>query len=479
MENGTLGQKAQGKAKTIKTVGATVNHWKDHLEGKKGLGIIPIDEENSVRWGAIDIDIYSLDLEKLVQKIEEFKLPLVVCRSKSGGAHVFCFLKEKIPAGDMQDKLREISAGLGYGGVEIFPKQREVLVERGDIGSWLNMPYFEGDTSLRYGFDTKGKALPLYEFIEFIEQRQITKQELIDLEVPTVDDIKDGPPCLQVLLKQGFPEGTRNNGLFNVGVYLKKSNPEKWDSNIEEYNRKYVHPPLPAQEVITLINTLKKKEYNYKCNDEPIKSYCNVTKCRGCKFGVGGGNAAPSFSSLSKLDTKPPLWFLSIDDKRLELNTEQLQNQLKFQRACMEVLNMMPPRMQDKTWQNMIQGLMESGMEVIEVSDDVTIEGQFMELLESFCTDMAQANTRDEILLGKPYTEDGKTYFRIKDLKDYLAKHRFTDMETNRIASKLRDLKAKHKFFNIKGRGTNVWYIDEFSYKEDELETKDFGEQEL
>ena len=479
VENGTLGQKAQGKAKTIKTVGATVNHWKDHLEGKKGLGIIPIDEENSVRWGAIDIDIYSLDLEKLVQKIEEFKLPLVVCRSKSGGAHVFCFLKEKIPAGDMQDKLREISAGLGYGGGEIFPKQREVLVERGDIGSWLNMPYFEGDTSLRYGFDTKGKALPLYEFIEFIEQRQITKQELIDLEVPTVDDIKDGPPCLQVLLKQGFPEGTRNNGLFNVGVYLKKSNPEKWDSNIEEYNRKYVHPPLPAQEVITLINTLKKKEYNYKCNDEPIKSYCNVTKCRGCKFGVGGGNAAPSFSSLSKLDTKPPLWFLSIDDKRLELNTEQLQNQLKFQRACMEVLNMMPPRMQDKTWQNMIQGLMESGMEVIEVSDDVTIEGQFMELLESFCTDMAQANTRDEILLGKPYTEDGKTYFRIKDLKDYLAKHRFTDMETNRIASKLRDLKAKHKFFNIKGRGTNVWYIDEFSYKEDELETKDFGEQEL
>ena len=139
--------KAQGKAKTIKTVGATVNHWKAHLEGKKGLGIIPIDEENSVRWGAIDIDIYSLDLEKLVQKIEEFKLPLVVCRSKSGGAHVFCFLKEKIPAGDMQDKLREISAGLGYGGVEIFPKQREVLVERGDIGSWLNMPYFEGDPS--------------------------------------------------------------------------------------------------------------------------------------------------------------------------------------------------------------------------------------------------------------------------------------------------------------------------------------------
>jgi len=482
VENSSLGQKTQGKAKTIKTIGASVKHWQQHLEGKEGLGIIPIDEENSVKWGAIDIDVYSLNLEKLVSKIEEFKLPLVVCRSKSGGAHVFCFLQEKAPAADMQDKLREISAGLGYGGVEIFPKQREVLVERGDIGSWLNMPYFEGDESLRYGFNPEGKALSLENFIKFIEKRAITHEELIELEVPILDDIKDGPPCLQVLLKQGFPKGTRNNGLFNVGVYLKKSDPENWQTEIEEYNRKYVHPPLPAQEVLTLIGTLKKKEYNYKCSDEPIKSYCNVAKCRGCKFGVGGGNATPTFSSLAKLDTKPPLWFLSINDKRLELNTEQLQNQLKFQRACMEVLNMMPPKIQDRAWQALIQSLMDSGMEIIEVSDDVTIEGQFMELLESFCTDMAQANTRDEILLGKPYTEEGKTYFRIKDLKDYLGKHRFTDMQTNQIASKLRDLKAEHKFWNIKGRGTNVWYINEFNYSEETkegLEAKDFGESDL
>ena len=480
VENNFLGQKKQGKAKTIKTIGAGIRHWQDHLNGVIGLGIIPIDEENCVKWGAIDIDIYSLNLEKLVLKIEEFKLPLVVCRSKSGGAHVFCFLKEKAPAADMQDKLREISAGLGYGGVEIFPKQREILVERGDIGSWLNMPYFEGNESLRYGFDSNGEALSLENFVNFTEQRCIAHEELVRLRVPVLTDIKDGPPCLQVLLKQGFPQGTRNNGLFNVGVYLKKSNPEKWQTEIEDYNRKYVHPPLPAQEVLTLIGTLKKKEYNYKCSDEPIKSYCNVSKCRGCKFGVGGGNTTPTFSSLSKLDTKPPLWFLSINDKRLELNTEQLQNQLKFQRSCMETLNIMPPRMQDRAWQTLIQNLMDNGMEIIEVSEDVTIEGQFMELLESFCTDMAQANTRDEILLGKPYTEDGKTYFRIKDLKEYLAKHRFTDMETNRIASKLRDLKAEHKFFNIKGRGTNVWYISEFEYTDDTpLSTQDFTEKNL
>ena len=87
----------------------------------------------------------------------------------------------------------------------------------------------------------------------------------------------------------------------------------------------------------------------------------------------------------------------------------------------------------------------------------------------------------EEKIISKPEKGKGKTYFRIKDLKEYLVKHRFTDMETNRIASKLRDLKAEHKFWNIKGRGTNVWYIKEFKYdgEDTSLETKNFTESSL
>ena len=287
------------------------------------------------------------------------------------------------------------------------------------------------------------------------------------IKAPETKDLEEGPPCLKILLKQGFPEGTRNNGLFNVGVYLKKATPEEWEKKIEDYNRKYVVPPLPAQEVLTLIKTLQKKDYNYKCSDEPIRSYCNRNKCLTCRFGVGEDHGTPTFSSLAKLNTDPPLWFLSISDRRIELNTEQLQNQLRFQRVCMEQLNLMPPRLNEKDWQNLIQHLMENGMEIIEVSTDVSIEGQFMELLESFCTDLAQATVRDEILLGKPWTKEHCTYFRLKDLKDYLTKHRFTDMGTNQIASKLRDLGGEHSFWNIKKRGVNIWKINAFEYEEE------------
>ena len=471
--------KQKGIGKTIRSGGAEIEHWVAHLNGEYSLGVVPITEKNEVSWGCIDIDVYPLDVPHIVHLVENQSFPLIVCRSKSGGAHVFLFTKTTVPAGDMQDKLRELSAALGHGGVEIFPKQREILTERNDVGSWLNMPYFGGDDSTRYGYDKDGQILTSQEFLEFAESRKITHEQLLNIKVPQIDDIEGGPPCLKVLLKQGFPEGTRNNGLFNVGVYLKKAIPDDWEKKIEEYNRAYVTPPLPAQEVLTLIKTLQKKDYNYKCSDEPIHSYCNRSQCLRCKFGVGGNQGAPTFSSLAKLNTAPPLWFLSINDRRIELTTEQLQNQLRFQRICMDQLNIMPPRMNERSWQNLIQHLMDNGMEIIEVSDDASIEGQFMELLESFCTDLAQASVKDELLLGKPWTEEAITYFRLKDLREYLVKHRFTDMETNKIASKLRNIGAEHYFWNIKKRGINVWAIPAFEYEEIRLSIPNMEQEEI
>ena len=247
--------KKQGKAITIKTSGPTVALWHQHLEGEYGLGVIPITDSNECFWGCIDVDVYPLDLAELIKNIEKQKLPLVVCRSKSGGAHVLLFVSEPVEAGDMQDKLREVAAGLGYGGLEIFPKQRQVLADRGDIGSWLNMPYFGGDNSTRYALSDKNKALSMEEFLAYAIERQVASvDDLFKIKVQTiVDDLEHGPPCLKILLKQGFPEGTRNNGLFNVAVYLQKAYPGDWETKLEEYNRKYFNPPLPASEVLSLI----------------------------------------------------------------------------------------------------------------------------------------------------------------------------------------------------------------------------------
>ena len=121
IESKSSSGKTQGKANVVRET-RTKEHWERHLAGQQSIGIIPINEDNACRWGCIDIDQYNFDHKALIDKIQAAKLPLVVCRSKSGGAHVFLFTEDFIPAKDMQDVLTQLSAGLGYGGSEIFPK---------------------------------------------------------------------------------------------------------------------------------------------------------------------------------------------------------------------------------------------------------------------------------------------------------------------------------------------------------------------
>jgi len=141
---GERGENGKQKGKAFIVRGdVTDDLWSNHLEGKgAALGIIPITKDNSCRWGCIDIDEYNFDHLSLIKSIRKLNLPLIVCRSKSGGAHVFLFTKENIPASLMQSKLKQMSVILGYEGSEIFPKQTEILVDRGDTGNFLNLPYF-------------------------------------------------------------------------------------------------------------------------------------------------------------------------------------------------------------------------------------------------------------------------------------------------------------------------------------------------
>ena len=74
--------KSAGKAAIIREP-RTKALWEGHLSGKGvSVGVIPINENNSSKWGCIDVDQYPLDHLGLITKIRKLKLPLVVCRSK-------------------------------------------------------------------------------------------------------------------------------------------------------------------------------------------------------------------------------------------------------------------------------------------------------------------------------------------------------------------------------------------------------------
>ena len=470
--------KQAGKAVVVRKP-PTDDLWVKHLEGvEPSLGIIPIRADNSCIWGCIDIDQYPLDHTGLIQKIRRLELPLVVCRSKSGGAHVFLFVKTPIPAAEMQRYLKAAAAVLGEAGREIFPKQAEILVERGDTGNFLNLPYFGGDQTMRYAIKDDGTAATLDEFYTLHEQ-WVQEPDIQPPEEPKKPDhpIKDGPPCLQAICTQGVPEGTRNNALFNIAVYLKKSSESNWQDKLVEHNIKYVVPPLPNNELQIIIKQLGKKDYKYKCKDAPINSFCNPGLCRTRKYGVGAdGPDAPAMSSLSKYNSEPPLWFLDINGKRLELDTEALFNQPAFQKACVEKINVLPPTLRKQDWEQVLNALLREMVEteqIVEAPEDTSVTGRFTDLLEEFTTHMQQAMDRDEILMGRPWVseQEAKVYFRIKDLEAHLLRSNFKGLTSPKMAQRLRDLGGEPISLFLKNRTVRCWKMPLFAKQDAPFDT--------
>lgn len=466
--------------------------WEQHLNGTNGLGIVPIREDSTVMFGAIDIDVYSdLNHGKLAALMAQQDLPLVPCKTKSGGMHAYLFCVEPTPAVKMQERLRDIAARLGFGNSEIFPKQTKTT-ER-DGGSWINMPYFGGDDTTRYAVKPNGDRYTVEEFLrvanalkakpEFFDEGQ--QQQKQKKESKQQSALPDGPPCLQHLIELGFPVGTRNDGLRALGTYFRKARPGDWDECIEAANQKFFAEPLPSDEVQQLISSLKRKEYQYSCSKHPLVAHCNSVVCRTRKYGVGGGASSfPILGQLRKLLTVPPCWFLDVQTTNgevipLELTTDDLQDPGAFQRHCIDKLDIMPQMPSRVVWQQTIHQLLQNVDRMEPPPQDASTEGMFTDLLEQFCTGRAQAQNRDEILLGKPYTEDGRTYFRTADLMTFLTRKQFKEYKVQALAKILKvHMGAQHEQWRIGHRVVNVWSIPAFERQNEQLPVADAIDKE-
>lgn len=482
-------------AKTLKR-GPTAEDWRDHVDGKRPLGISPIRNDNSTIWGSIDYDVYDSDVMEILQKVENSKLPLVPCRSKSGGLHLFLFTTVPVPARKMQDVLRELAASLGLSDSEIFPKQATLLVDRGDLGSWMIMPYFgsdfDGKLQMQHGLRTSGGDIGLPEFVRIAEKKRQTPEQMDELQVrsmipKTTADKKqrrskkgddkgpqaadddtvafgDGPPCLVHLTKDGgVKQGGQNNTLFHMAIYFKKKYPDDWVKHLQEASQVHMQPPYPASQLDGIIKSNSKRDYQYKCKDEPMRSHCDSILCRKKRFGVTGtgGMVIPQITSIKKLDSQPPVWFVDIEGAKIECQTEDLQRWDRMQRLLIEKLNNPFGVIPQPVWLQIIQEAMSNSVEIIRVSQDAGVEGEFTELLGIYLTNRQRGLREEDLLLGRPWEneDEGRHYFQLIRLARFLKREGMDGMKRPQIAARLHELKGGHLVKTIKGKAVALHWV--------------------
>ena len=484
---GLLKWEIKTTARTIQEP-ATLDHWLAHLAGTRPLGIIPIRGDGSCKWGSIDVDQYDGNVLDIIARVERANLPLVACRSKSGGLHLYAFMREWTQASVVLPALKHVAAVLGLANTEVFPKQMQLAGPK-DVGNWILCPFFGGDFGGKIrpqvGLKKTGAEMTLPEFLNAAESSLITASELASLRAtrvrgapapglpagsppPDGAPFSDGPPCLQHLVAAGLLGDGRKRALFHMGVYFKKAQPDGWRGALERANQDHMTPPLPSDEVAGVVRSLGRRDYHYKCKEEPMVSHCDSLTCRSRRHGVGEGQALLVISGLSKLDTNPPIWFVDVEDRRIEATTEQLQNYQLFHRLCMDRLNRAYGAVKQADWFVMLGAAMHR-VEMVEAPPEVGAAGQFAELLEDYLTNRARAEKFEDLLSGRPWLDEegekvagagGRYYFRLKEFQAFLAREGAPrEMTRGWVTQRVKAMGGGHHFFNVKGRGCGVWYV--------------------
>jgi Primase C terminal 1 (PriCT-1) len=453
-------EKSTGNMTTVLTP-ATEEDYRKHLVGDLGLGIVPVNENGSCYFGAIDIDIDTVDHKELYARVVARKLPLTVCRSKSGGAHLYVFFNEPNPATATQALLKKWAGLLGFPSkTEIFPKQTRSTAT--NVGNWLNLPYLNAENTVRYAVNNSG-SLDIEAFLTSI--KYYTGNEDIDENLGSnLIQIGQMPPCLKELTNEGLPTGTRNVGLFSYGVFYRKSSPNGWADKLRYHNQNYVSPPLDSREVEALIKSLEARQYQYKCDEEPLCSHCDRKTCLTLPYGIGhkpweddNNFDEITVGNLRKILTDPPTYILEVNSRDIHLNSDEFRVFERLRKRIFEIQDAVIRPIKQQQWEQKIKGLLATKTD-IEAPDDASMFGAVSNKIDDFLSLSDRSKGREDLLRGLPIIDKERVLFQVDSLQRYLISQKVTIANPD-LYSLLHQRGCTYALIKIKGKVIRAWSI--------------------
>lgn len=453
------GQKQEGTCSTVRG-SVTESLFRDHLEGKKGLGICPVTEEGKCKFTVIDVDTYDHSQDDLIATINEHNFPLLTFKSKSGGWHLYTFYNDFVSAKEARANANFMRMLLGLPNTtEIFPKQE--IVPNGGTGNWINLPYFGGDNSPRTLIDQDGTVITSVDVaVANIVTRKITLELFKTWK--SIIPLNDAPPCLQSLyLAHNIKD--RNNYLFSLGCYYKAKYGEDYETYLLEANDRLTKPLTEKELQATVLSSLQKHTYSYRCRESPLCNVCNKNECAKRTYKVGDEISPLNYEQLVQYNCDPPFYDWTINGKVLRFNSEaEIIYQDRFIELCMRNLGILPNKLKRDAWTAIVNEALKN-KQIKEVEYDSSTPLAIMqEALRQFLLNARLGDgLEDCIVTGRPYISTMQQIVTtMKDL--YLAASQATKMKftTRDIANWLYSIGGITSSRKIRMASTRVWVVD-------------------
>ena len=215
-----------------------------------GIGVCPA-RNGYCKFATIDVDNPDVDINKLNQRIQSLRLPLVLYKSKSKGCHlvmefsdwikidkalkVMGFFQEVLDCWSLKtikgQPLRQIKP-------EIFPK--------GD--NRINLPYFYHNGSI-----TRKALGP--------DNQELTIEETWE----KANSIRQSDSSINKFYVLGTKAIAGQYDInFNVALWFKKIDSENWKELLKEFNKEHITPPTEDKWVEHIIKSHETKDYDWQ-----------------------------------------------------------------------------------------------------------------------------------------------------------------------------------------------------------------------
>ena len=443
----------------------TDQDYEDHLNGIKSIGIQPCDDNGMAQFGAIDIDdkqhSYSnFPYKQYLEIIAEYKLPLVPVKSKSGGLHLYLFLKQPAKSVFIRNFLDKLLLCLKLPpNVEIYPKQTELGKdgEGNDInGNFINLPYY--NKSERTAFNLDGTKFTFDQFLEVAELNSYTADELEEFAIDHVkqmlsgggEEFVDGPPCLQRMTREKLSDG-RDRFLYNYMVFAKKKYPDNWEEMVKGAPNKYFatdsngNVDWSEEKTKKKLSSWGKETKGHTCNEDPIFNFCMKAECRNRKFGYLSDKKKvfPSLSGLQKITYPEPEYTFNVTlqdgqtTKEVRAkNIKQVIVQDEIRAIIANAAGVVPPKVKQNDFQDILDSLFPPKLTTSPpkgTTPDEMLEEYLKEYLRG-----PKATTYAAFKKGATFVEEDSAYFTFPSFYDSLKNKEWKDNKAKTAESMVR-----------------------------------------
>jgi len=185
-----------------------------HLYGEELIGIYPLTDGSTVRWGCSDIDIDDLDSARNLQLAFGMKSIPSFVEKTVRGFHVWVFANDWIPAPIMRRAFLSAHEVIGLPPKEVNPKQEEV----NGLGNYVRLPYPGGIDYIpenRYMlFKKDDTPMTLKQFLESAQESRVN----INLLRPLAEKHR---PKNRAVLDQLQTSASVQEALTHVNAFVK------------------------------------------------------------------------------------------------------------------------------------------------------------------------------------------------------------------------------------------------------------------